>query len=1167
MIVAKHTKYFHKVLAHLENLDDKKMPAIAAVKEKIKAALKTTYQAGFLKYVISHLSAINHYRKLHEGKSISKEDKGSDLAKLIKEGYKIISKEEQDDSKETKQGLKEPNWQASIVKRKDDYVQELERVEEQKRIDNDENFKALLHQVWKFAIENKHASKSVFVSYAWPQEDDHKEKWTKTFVEKLVSHLVSAGLKVYLDEFNSNIGNELSRFMEKIAEVDHVLLISSRTMQHKLGIKTSGVNCELKQILSRLQKEPDLERKKFIMPVLLNNSNYCHKRFLNLAEISFCKEPYLIAMQKLLCQIYQFGKIAFVPWWEKKLIFHKIQRNLWNAPPKNLNFVGRNIPLQQIEKSFYVNQIKTINSVTCSGLGGVGKTSLALEFMHKNYYRHPEIFWFNAGSKQLLIASYVQLGKARRFFGAKQIETSEEDCALIVKDWLSNKAPKNALVIYDDAPNPDEIKGLLPINLKMLITSRHTEWPTDVHIKLGIFNLEEAQSYVRKIISQEKFNEEKEHVGTLIKLQGYLPLALAQACAYIKRNQVSVKDYLQLYQSLQPEMLKDKLLPAGDQHAPVFFTWNVTLTKMKEESIDSLGLLYFCSYIHHQNISEGLLLHFFKEETQVLSAFKLNSARRIAREYSMIDFDGNTKCISLHMVLHEIIRIKVKEQLGDNGFKLFLERVMSTLISYFEAAPSDERRTQLSHLNIFVMHLENEIKGNSLNVTATANIFMLLARALAKQDDCQDKAESLYKKALGFLKNTTKKTEENQALMPSDIDLLRFEIIKNYSRFQRLNGKTSLCITMCFDTYQELKKFENTKEVQYLRSHLLSNFRLAYGVLYFFDPIEKLYEEKFQGEEKFPEGNSLGMSYYRRGNLIAAEKTFLVAQQQSYRHIIGTSLGGVYHSLGDDTKAKEEINKAFDYLKQKKKKDDNSPSMIPRLNDLGVITLFSGDYGKAKQLFEQAYRIHASAYGEKYYRIATMLNNLGVVYYALGEFEKSLGHFTKALDLNKKNKREDLKTQLYTIINYNNLAVLKFAMDTKKQYEQKSDGICYPTMMIQLHSLIFSYRIHNFKPNLKPLTNLKNIDTGFKEVKEMIEKLIPAAKIAHPAIAIIEFNLGLQHLLDGNTKDASDCLQRAYDGFKQHPSFGENHPNTKIIDMVLKQNQLNPEKSKLMNYS
>ena len=131
--------------------------------------------------------------------------------------------------------------------------------------------------------------------------------------------------------------------------------------------------------------------------------------------------------------------------------------------------------------------------------------------------------------------------------------------------------------------------------------------------------------YMKKIIGEDKFNAKQ--ASLLIEKLGYLPLALAQACAYIQRRRVSIAEYVELYQKKHELLLNEQLLPQDEYQKAVTLTWNITLEQMLKEASESVELMYCCSYLHHEQIPESLVPYFFEEADDVEKKLKAKKYR------------------------------------------------------------------------------------------------------------------------------------------------------------------------------------------------------------------------------------------------------------------------------------------------------------------------------------------------------------------------------------------------------------------------------------------------------------------------------------------------------------------------------------------------------------
>ena len=374
-------------------------------------------------------------------------------------------------------------------------------------------------------------------------------------------------------------------------------------------------------------------------------------------------------MCSLISTLYAFDHDKFNLYWRQQLIYRKIISNTWNVPQKTKHFVGRRELLNTIKIRMaeqYDTNKPLILTAACTGMGGVGKTQLALQFIHLHGHEYSQIYWIDAESEDSIMNSYIKLGESKGLFGPPKdrfVNPSErlsrEDKICIVKNWLENVSPKGWLLIYDNADNYETIKKLSPTQSgKILITSRHTEWEN--RISVDVFSKAEALEYIQVIIGQEVIDDAKtrKDAKALIKLLQRLPLALAHACAYIKHNNITIADYLALDKI---QLLSQRLETIQEKYNPVTLTWDITLERMKQESPAAVELLYCCAYFHHNAIPEYLVQALFKEENLALQEIKTSNAIRVANEYSMIRVDNEKCCLSLHVLVQEVIKMQLKQ--------------------------------------------------------------------------------------------------------------------------------------------------------------------------------------------------------------------------------------------------------------------------------------------------------------------------------------------------------------------------------------------------------------------------------------------------------------------------------------------------------------------------
>jgi len=228
--------------------------------------------------------------------------------------------------------------------------------------------------------------------------------------------------------------------------------------------------------------------------------------------------------------------------------FHSLDRNafgLWQVPGKNTQFIGRAEILTEIKEQFDIQNNPTSIIALC-GLGGVGKTEIALNFVLENQDAYRGVCWFRVDSKQSLRQQYVKLGHALNL--VSKDASNEEYIVSAVKNWFAQ--PKNAgwLLVYDHVSSYEAISQFQPAldstdgKTKILITSRKKEHYFPM-ILVNEFTPDESEEYIKTHLKQLKNQTEFEGLRELANTLENFPLALASACEYMNETEISPDCY------------------------------------------------------------------------------------------------------------------------------------------------------------------------------------------------------------------------------------------------------------------------------------------------------------------------------------------------------------------------------------------------------------------------------------------------------------------------------------------------------------------------------------------------------------------------------------------------------------------------------------------------
>jgi len=158
------------------------------------------------------------------------------------------------------------------------------------------------------------------------------------------------------------------------------------------------------------------------------------------------------------------------------------------VPQRNKNFTGRDALLHELHAGL-ANSVTAVLPHALHGLGGVGKTQVAIEYAYRNMPSYDVVWWIPADQPELVQSSLAALAPHLDLPPASA--TGVQDAANSVLNALRRGKPYSRwLLIFDNADQPEDINDLIPRGPgHALVTSRNHRWQGMVEtIPVNVFS-------------------------------------------------------------------------------------------------------------------------------------------------------------------------------------------------------------------------------------------------------------------------------------------------------------------------------------------------------------------------------------------------------------------------------------------------------------------------------------------------------------------------------------------------------------------------------------------------------------------------------------------------------------------------------------------------------
>lgn len=347
-------------------------------------------------------------------------------------------------------------------------------------------------------------------------------------------------------------------------------------------------------------------------------------------------------------------------------------------PERNKNFTGRTEIFEQLHHALATDITALVatapdaSPTALQGMGGVGKTQVAIEYAWRYRSEYDLVWWIPADQSVLVRSSLAAL--ASRLGLPAPTATGIEEAAAAVLEALRRGEPyKRWLLIFDNADQPEDISSIIPRGPgHVLITSRNHRWQSVFDtVAIDVFDRLESVAFISKRVHKGVNADEADRLAHEL---GDLPLALEQAAALLAEAGMSIEQYLRLLKEHVTQLLAEGKPP----EYPVSMTaaWSLSVSQLKEKLPEAIELLRCCAFFGPEPIPRDVFVPLSPSDPgqpaeadghlQVTldprlaslldDPILLSTAIRELGRYALARIDSTSRTIQIHRLVQALLR-------------------------------------------------------------------------------------------------------------------------------------------------------------------------------------------------------------------------------------------------------------------------------------------------------------------------------------------------------------------------------------------------------------------------------------------------------------------------------------------------------------------------------
>ncbi|CAG8135882.1 unnamed protein product [Penicillium salamii] len=720
------------------------------------------------------------------------------------------------------------------------------------------------------------------------------------------------------------------------------------------------------------------------------------------------------------------------------------------------DFVPRGSILEDIEDRCS----SSTTLIALVGLGGVGKSQLAIEYSYRFFEKSADTwaFWIHANNADRLELSYWDIANRLKIPGRKD---SQASVFQLVTDWLHEAKRGKWVLILDNLDDEGLLREPLQAHSKntalrkpfqeflprcphgtIILTTRNRQVARMVANERDIFPVEPMDELSAVALVKKKLPTEpaEDDIKKLVETLEFMPLAIVQAVSYI-RNQgqfFTVPRYLKIFRKDHRVLDDEAGNPQRDGYASksTLVTWRISFDYILQIRPSAADLLSLMSFFDRQGIPRTLLQENSRSNSDTTEQsdsdtessesgpdddLDFNKDILVLRDFSFISINQNPETLEMH----GLVQLALRNWLEIQGKT---EELNAKFIIILYSALPEVRISGLGKWRQLFPHVKSAMSQRPSSREALLNWATLLqdAAEYAQEDGKHADVKRLASKS---------KSERETLLGPDNIHTLWSS--RTLCRAYYYEGRWQEAEALQTQLVKKVQRVLEDDDKLIIR--VMHDLGLTYICQERWQDAEKLQlqvvekSKQLLGEESHDTIANIGnltMTYIHHGKLQLAVELLLELLPRCKR-VLGEehpttsgfkyTLATAYMEQGRFHDAESLLTQALEAYKNLF--GNKHPVFSIIMGSLASIYQEHQRWGEAEELYLQVLAIQRQVFGGEHPVTLGTLNGLAMMYQTLGRYSESEVLHLQVIEIQKRQKRVFGEQHHHTLVSQNNLAL------------------------------------------------------------------------------------------------------------------------------------------------